>query len=117
MKSSGNFVGAAAEFPAELRKIATSLRIEAGRLFSRPELAAAILRELDADYARIRAGQFTAIADEWEAACTTIGKNVSVQGCVSTTRTLRGILDMRRSSYDSLDKAKQNSMTSLTQAH
>src|SRR5690349_4893111 len=48
----------ASEFPADLRKIATSLRIETGKPISRPELATAILRELDRDYARIGAGQF-----------------------------------------------------------
>src|SRR5205823_4934887 len=36
-----------ADFPAELRKLATSLKIETGRNVSRAELAAAILRELD----------------------------------------------------------------------
>src|SRR5271154_4348754 len=35
------------EFPADLRKIATSLKIEAGESFSRPALAVAILQELD----------------------------------------------------------------------
>ena len=68
----------AAGFPAELRKIATSLRIEAGKLISRAELAAEILRELDFDYARVRAGKFSEVADEWEAACVTIGRNVTV---------------------------------------
>jgi len=37
------------------------------------------LRELDADYARICDGKFPAVADEWEAGCATIGRNVSVQ--------------------------------------
>lgn len=69
----------AGEFPPELRKQATSLKIEAGRVISRPELAAAILRELDSDYARICAGKFSGIADEWEKHCTTIGKEVTVQ--------------------------------------
>src|ERR1017187_8118407 len=41
------------DFPAELRKLATSLKAELGRPVSRPELAVAILRELDHDYARI----------------------------------------------------------------
>src|ERR1035441_4235891 len=41
------------DFPAELRKSATSLKIERGKSVSRPELAVAILRELDHDYARI----------------------------------------------------------------
>jgi len=67
------------EFPAELRKIATSLKIEAGEKISRAELATEILHELDADYARIGNGKFSQIADEWEAGCATIGKNVSVQ--------------------------------------
>jgi BirA family biotin operon repressor/biotin-[acetyl-CoA-carboxylase] ligase len=66
------------EFPPELRRTATSLRIEAGRTISRAELATAILRELDADYARICARKFPAIADEWETGCATLGKNVAV---------------------------------------
>ena len=70
---------AANEFPADLRKIATSLRIETSRPVSRAELAVHILRELDRDYARICAGEFTAVADEWEAHCTTIGRDVTVQ--------------------------------------
>jgi BirA family biotin operon repressor/biotin-[acetyl-CoA-carboxylase] ligase len=69
----------AAEFPPELRKIATSLKIAAGEEISRAELAVEILRELDLDYARICGGKFPAVADEWEAGCATIGKNVSVQ--------------------------------------
>lgn len=69
----------AAEFPAELRKQATSLRIEAGRTFSRADLATAILRELDNDYERICAGQFAEVADEWEARCQTIGRDVTIQ--------------------------------------
>ena len=47
----------AGEFPPELRKLATSLKIEAGKAISRAELAAEILRELDFDYARICARQ------------------------------------------------------------
>lgn len=68
-----------ADLPADLRKLATSLRVESGQAVSRPELAAAILRELDADYARMRAGQFEALADEWEEQCMTIGRTVSIR--------------------------------------
>jgi BirA family biotin operon repressor/biotin-[acetyl-CoA-carboxylase] ligase len=82
---------AAQEFPADLRKIATSLRIETGRPVSRAELAVHLLRELDRDYAKICAGEFTAVADEWESHCTTIGREVTVQlgarqvrGCVES---------------------------------
>jgi BirA family biotin operon repressor/biotin-[acetyl-CoA-carboxylase] ligase len=67
------------ELPVELRKTATSLKIELGETISRAELAVAILRELDADYARICTGRFAEVADEWEENCTTIGKNVTVQ--------------------------------------
>jgi len=66
------------DFPPELRAIATSLKIEVGEEICRAELAVEILRELDFDYARICAGKFAAVADEWEAACVTIGKNVTV---------------------------------------
>jgi len=69
---------AAAEFPVDLRKIATSLKIEAGGEVSRAGLAVEILRELDWDYARICNGKFSEVADEWEAACATIGRNVTV---------------------------------------
>lgn len=66
------------EFSGELRAIATSLKIEAGEEICRAELAAEILHELDVDYARVCARKFPEIADEWEAACVTIGKNVTV---------------------------------------
>ncbi|MGD0350603.1 MAG: biotin--[acetyl-CoA-carboxylase] ligase [Verrucomicrobiota bacterium] len=67
------------EFPAELRKTATSLKIETGKMISRPELATAILRELDHDYARVCGDFFADVADEWEAHCTTIGRTVTIQ--------------------------------------
>ncbi|HEU6447091.1 MAG TPA: biotin--[acetyl-CoA-carboxylase] ligase [Verrucomicrobiae bacterium] len=66
------------ELPADLKKTATSLKIESGEKISRAELASAILRELDLDYARICAGKFSEVADEWEAHCATIGRNVTV---------------------------------------
>jgi len=68
----------AAGFPPELRPLATSLKLASGTEISRAELAVEIMRELDADYARMRAGRFAEIADEWEAACITIGRNVAV---------------------------------------
>lgn len=69
----------ASDFPPDVRKIATSLKLEGGKNISRPELAAAILRELDADYARLRAGEFASLADEWEANCSTIGHEVAIR--------------------------------------
>jgi BirA family transcriptional regulator, biotin operon repressor / biotin---[acetyl-CoA-carboxylase] ligase len=69
----------AGEFPAELKKTATSLKIEAGETISRAELATTILLELDKDYSRICSGKFAAVGDEWQENCVTIGKNVTVQ--------------------------------------
>jgi len=69
----------AQDFPAELRKLATSVRIETGHPIPRPELAVAILRELDRDYERICAGHFEAVADQWEERCTTLGQSVVIQ--------------------------------------
>jgi BirA family biotin operon repressor/biotin-[acetyl-CoA-carboxylase] ligase len=67
------------DFPPELRRVATSLKIELGKPVSRPELAVAILRELDHDYARVAADHFSAVADEWEAHCVTLGHQVVIQ--------------------------------------
>jgi BirA family transcriptional regulator, biotin operon repressor / biotin---[acetyl-CoA-carboxylase] ligase len=69
----------AGDFPAELRKQATSLKIEAGRTIPRADLAIAILNDLDNDYHRVCTGRFAEIADEWEARCQTIGHNVTIQ--------------------------------------
>jgi BirA family biotin operon repressor/biotin-[acetyl-CoA-carboxylase] ligase len=66
------------DFPEELRSIATSLRVELGREVHRAELAAELLRELDFDYGRLREGKFSAVAEEWEQNCTTIGQNVEI---------------------------------------
>jgi BirA family biotin operon repressor/biotin-[acetyl-CoA-carboxylase] ligase len=68
-----------AEFPPELRAVATSLKLESNQAVVRADLAIAILRELDSDYARLSSGRFVQIADEWEKYCTTLGRNVSIQ--------------------------------------
>lgn len=69
----------AGEFPAELRKIATSLRVDAGKPVSRAALAVAILHELDRAYGRVTAGEFPALADEWEQHCATLGQDIVIQ--------------------------------------
>ena len=69
---------AASEFPPDVRKLATSLRAELGKPVLRAELATAILRELDRDYARVCGGHFSDVADEWEERCTTIGQQVTI---------------------------------------
>src|SRR5207244_4221539 len=66
------------DLPAELRKTTTSLKAEAGKAQSRAGLATAILRELDADYARVTEGSFAKVAGEWEAHCATLGHRVVI---------------------------------------
>src|SRR5581483_5340309 len=66
------------DFPADVRKTASSLKIATGRPVARPALAAAILRELDTDYRRIIEGHFAAVAAEWEAACSTLGQEIRI---------------------------------------
>jgi BirA family biotin operon repressor/biotin-[acetyl-CoA-carboxylase] ligase len=69
----------AGDFPPEMRRLATSLRIETGQRQNRAELAVRILQELERDYDRICSGQFEVLADEWEQHCTTIGHRVTIQ--------------------------------------
>jgi BirA family biotin operon repressor/biotin-[acetyl-CoA-carboxylase] ligase len=70
---------AASDFPADLRKLATSLRAEFGKPIPRAELAVGILRELDHDYARLCDGRFAEVVDEWEEHCTTLGREVIIR--------------------------------------
>ena len=77
----------AGDFSAELRKVATSLRVEAGQTIARAALATVMLRELDQDYARVCSGLFPEVADEWEENCTTLGQSVAIN---IGNRTIRG---------------------------
>ncbi len=69
----------AADFPADLRRTATSLKVELGKAVSRPELAVAVLAALDAAYARVVGGDFAGLATEWEGHCTTVGAQVAIR--------------------------------------
>jgi BirA family transcriptional regulator, biotin operon repressor / biotin---[acetyl-CoA-carboxylase] ligase len=66
------------DLSADLRPIATSLRIVLDHPVDRPALAARILKELDVEYRRVCRGQFAAVADEWESRCSTLGSRVTV---------------------------------------
>jgi BirA family biotin operon repressor/biotin-[acetyl-CoA-carboxylase] ligase len=68
----------AGELPADLRKIATSLKIESGAHQDRAALAVKMMQELDHDYERVCAGKFDAVANEWEEHCSTIGHRVGI---------------------------------------
>ncbi len=69
----------AGDFPASLRKIATSLRIETEQKVNRAELAVAILRELDRDYELVKKGQFEVLAEQWQERCSTLGRQVAIR--------------------------------------
>jgi BirA family biotin operon repressor/biotin-[acetyl-CoA-carboxylase] ligase len=67
------------DFPRELRDIATSLKLTSGKTISRTDLAVAVLRELDVDYARILDGDFNSVAEEWAGHCSTLGRQVEIE--------------------------------------
>jgi BirA family biotin operon repressor/biotin-[acetyl-CoA-carboxylase] ligase len=84
----------ASELPADLRKLATSLKIESGVHQNRAALAVKILQELDRDYDRVCSGRFETVANEWEEHCSTIGHRVvihigdrKIQGCAESLDT------------------------------
>lgn len=72
------------DFPEELRQRCSSLRILTGQVWNRAEVAAALLKELDRDYQRMKAGRFAKIAAEWQSRCATLGRQVAVQFGKST---------------------------------
>jgi len=69
----------AADFAGDLRRTATSLRIETGQKVNRAELAVAILRELDRDYQMVMEGHFDLLAEQWEERCSTLGCQVAIR--------------------------------------
>jgi BirA family transcriptional regulator, biotin operon repressor / biotin---[acetyl-CoA-carboxylase] ligase len=69
----------ASDFPDNLRRTATSLRIETGQKVNRAELAVVILRELDRDYQMVMDGHFDQLAERWEERCSTLGSQVTIR--------------------------------------
>ena len=67
------------DFPGDVAKLATSLRIAASRTIDRPALAADLLSHLDSDYKRIKEGHFHAVSEEWEEMSCTLGREVQIQ--------------------------------------
>lgn len=68
------------DFPDALRDVASSLQREGGCAFPRAPLAAAILREIEAECGRLDDARFPALADEWIALDDTLGKQVRLRG-------------------------------------
>jgi BirA family biotin operon repressor/biotin-[acetyl-CoA-carboxylase] ligase len=69
----------ASEFPRSLAKVAGSLLLAAGTAVDRAALAAEVLSQLDREYARVCAGRFQEVAEEWESACATLGQTVCIK--------------------------------------
>ena len=106
------------DFPSELRSVATSLKIETGVVWERAALAARILEELDADYAKITRGRFESVADEWAQICSTLGKVVKVQMGDRVFQGTAEALDgegalMLRSSHGNLERILGGDVTVL----
>jgi BirA family biotin operon repressor/biotin-[acetyl-CoA-carboxylase] ligase len=83
-----------AKFPAELREIATSLRIETGTEWSRVELCAALLKSLDREYRSLveDTGARDVIVRRFEQSSSSVrGKKVSVEENASLTGVTEGL--------------------------
>lgn len=72
------------DFPEELRRRCCSLQILTGQMWNRAAVAAALLKELDWDYQRMKEGRFAEVAAEWQSRCATLGRQVAVQYGKST---------------------------------
>lgn len=68
------------DFGEEVRGMASSLKHELGKSFSRPALAAGILNELDAVYSEINRGSLDSMLKAYRASCVNIGRDVRVIG-------------------------------------
>ena len=67
------------EFAPALRPLATSLAAEAGREFSREDVAAAILERLHSRYRRLAEGGRSEVAAEWVRRCGLLGLEATVR--------------------------------------
>ncbi len=65
------------DFPPDVSKVATSLELEAGRVFDRVALAAGVLQALDDCYG-VAQTDFDSIVAEWAKLSTTLGKQLVV---------------------------------------
>ncbi len=74
------------EFEAPLRSTATSLALEAGRDFSREELAAAMLTRLRSRYEQLASEGWGEVAAEWLKRCRLVGREAVVRSDGSSFR-------------------------------
>ncbi len=66
-------------YPQEIRNISTSLWKESGKIYSRSELIAEILNELDYWYGVLQRGDRFKIISEWKSLSCTLGKEVQIR--------------------------------------
>lgn len=66
----------AEDYPEELKGVATSLRLESGKVINRRELIAVILSELESLYDLYAEQGFTPIAALWEALSVSLGRRI-----------------------------------------
>ncbi len=77
-------------FPMDLRKIATSLKHETGRLFSRTVIITGILNEIDKWYQVLQKSDSVPIISEWKRLNCVLGKKVII---MDGKNTLKGIAE------------------------
>lgn len=65
-------------FPEDVKKTATSLRNETGRVYSREEIIAGVLNEMNKWYAHLNAGDGELLLSEWKRLDSTLGKQMKV---------------------------------------
>jgi BirA family biotin operon repressor/biotin-[acetyl-CoA-carboxylase] ligase len=65
-------------FPEDVREIATSVKNETGKLFSREEIVAEILNEINNWYMILKAMNREVLLAEWQCLTSTLGKEVIV---------------------------------------
>lgn len=78
------------ELPSEIKDIATSLRIETGRIYSRTEILIEIINGIDYWYSILKEMKTKELLKEWELLTSTLGKEVRV---VTVKETLTGIAE------------------------
>ena len=77
-------------FPGEVNKIATSVKKETGNLYSREEIAIAVLDEMNKWYTILQGGDNNMLLSEWKRLTSTLGKKVAV---IVGEETLNGVAE------------------------
>lgn len=81
------------EFPQAIRNIATSLKNETGKMFSREEITAEILNEIDRWYMVLKRMDRKSLLGKWKELSSTLGKQVTVSTAYETLTGLAETID------------------------